>query len=46
MSRSEGVKALEAELAFVEQWEATAIDVISLKCWCNLTARKRSKAVK
>uniref|UniRef100_K7GGY3 HTH CENPB-type domain-containing protein n=1 Tax=Pelodiscus sinensis TaxID=13735 RepID=K7GGY3_PELSI len=47
ISHSEGVKALEAALAYVEQQgEATASDVMLLRRWRDLAARKRNKAGK
>jgi hypothetical protein len=46
MSRSKKVKAPEAALAYAEQGETTATDVMLLRQWHDLTARKRSKARK
>jgi hypothetical protein len=41
------VKALEVALAFVEQQgEVTATDVMLLRFWYDLAARKRSKTGK
>jgi hypothetical protein len=46
-SHSKKVKAPEAALAFAEQQgETTATNVMLLRQWHDLTARKRSKAGK
>jgi hypothetical protein len=45
MSHSKGVKALEAVLAYiVQQGETAATDVMLLRRWHNLAAKKRSRA--
>jgi hypothetical protein len=47
MSHSEGFKALEVVLAYVEQQgEATATGVMLLRCWCSFTTKKGGKAGK
>lgn len=47
MSHSEGLAALETALCYIEQQpEATPADIMLLRRWCEIAARKRSNMFK